>query len=298
MSDPVANHAVPLDASVDALSDVLDLIHLRGEGLTVVSAVGAADVRHGAGERVVHLVEEGAVELVVDAGARLRLREGDMALLATGAGHRLRAVEGDGSWMSGRFLVEESAASPLLAALPRVIVLRGSEPGLEWLPLSAGLLAAEIADPSAGSRAMASRLLDLLFIKALRAWFDTDGAGGSPGWLTAALDRSLGPALWAIHRHPEQPWSVEELAGLASLSRAAFAARFTRLAGDPPARYLARLRLARAADRIATTTEPVGAIGRALGYESGAAFSRAFAREYGTAPRDWRAARNGSAQPG
>ncbi len=167
-------------------------------------------------------------------------------------------------------------------------------PGLRQTePVGAGLLAAEIADPSAGPRAMASRLLDLLFIKALRAWSDADGAGGSPGRLTAALDRSLGPALWAIHRHPEQPWTVEELAGLASLSRAAFAARFTRLAGDPPARYLARLRLTRAADRIATTTEPVGAIGKALGYESEAAFSRAFAREYGTAPRDWRATRNG-----
>ncbi|MEV5205692.1 cupin domain-containing protein [Streptomyces sp. NPDC053720] len=100
---------------------------------------------------MVHLIEEGAVELVVDAGARLRLGEGDMALLATGAGHRLRAVEGDGSWMSGRFLVEESAASPLLAALPQVIVLRGSEPGLEWLPLSAGLLAADLS-PGRGRR--------------------------------------------------------------------------------------------------------------------------------------------------
>ncbi|MEL5955251.1 hypothetical protein AADR41_10785 [Streptomyces sp. CLV115] len=65
---------------------------------------------------------------------------------------------------------------------------------------------------------MASRLLDLLFIKALRAWSDADGAGGSPGRLTAALDRALGPALRAIHRHPEQSWTVEELAGLASLS--------------------------------------------------------------------------------
>ncbi|MEV0174568.1 AraC family transcriptional regulator [Streptomyces sp. NPDC050803] len=291
MSDPVGPQAAPLDASVDALSDVLDMIHLRGEALTSVRAGGGTEVRHAPGERALHLVEEGPVELVVDEGTQLRLGRGDMALLATGAPHWLRAVEGDASWMSGRFLVEESAASPLLASLPEVIVLRGSEPGLERLPLSAGLLAAEIADPSAESRAMASRLLDLLFIKALRAWSDADGAGGSPGWLTAALDRSLGPALWAIHRHPEQPWTVEELAGLASLSRAAFAARFTRLAGDPPARYLARLRLARAADRIATTTEPVGAIGKALGYESEAAFSRAFTREYGTAPRDWRATR-------
>lgn len=292
MSDPVGHHATQLDASVDALSDVLDLIHLRGEALTVVHAVGGTDVRHVPGERLLHIVEQGSVELVVDEEVRLRLGQGDMALLATGAAHRLRSVDG-AAWMSGRFLVEENAASPLLAALPHIIVLRGSDAGLEWLPLSAGLLAAEIADPSAGSRAMASRLLDLLFIKALRAWSAADGAGGSPGWLTAALDRSLGPALWAIHRHPEQPWSVEELAGLASMSRAAFAARFTRLVGDPPARYLAQLRLARAAGRLATTTEPVGSIGKTVGYDSEAAFSRAFARQYGTAPRVWRAAQKG-----
>ncbi|MEU1201540.1 AraC family transcriptional regulator [Streptomyces sp. NPDC005813] len=292
MSDPVEHDAAPLDASVDALSDVLDLIHLRGEALTVVHAVGGTDVRHVREERLLHIVEQGSVELLVDEGMQQRLGQGDMALLATGAAHRLRSVDG-AAWMTGRFLVEENAASPLLAALPPVIVLRGSDAGLDWLPLSAGLLAAEIADPSAGSRAMASRLLDLLFIKALRAWSAADGAGGSPGWLTAALDRSLGPALWAMHRRPEQPWSVEELADLASMSRAAFAARFTRLVGDPPARYLARLRLARAADRLATTTEAVGSIGRTVGYDSEAAFSRAFTREYGAAPRVWRASRKG-----
>jgi transcriptional regulator GlxA family with amidase domain len=137
-----------------------------------------------------------------------------------------------------------------------------------------------------------SRILDLLFIQALRAWSALDGPL-DPGWLTAALDRPLGPAMRAIHRHPERPWSVEELAELASLSRAAFSARFVRLVGEPPGRHLGRLRLARAADRLATTSEPVGSIGRAVGYASEAAFSRAFTREYGIAPRQWRAARKG-----
>lgn len=135
---------------------------------------------------------------------------------------------------------------------------------------------------------MVSRLLDLVFIQVLRAWAADDGAAGDPGWLTAALDRTLGPALRAMHRKPEHAWTVEELADLSAMSRAAFAARFTQKVGDPPGRYLTRIRLTRAADQLATTNQPVSAIGRAVGYESEAAFSRAFSRQYGIAPRSWR----------
>ena len=286
MTDLLGDLATPLDASVDALSDVLDLIHLRGDELAVVRAGDGREVWHRTGERILHIVEQGPVELEVAGGERVRLEHDDLALLATGADHRLRAPD-VGGWMSGRFLVEENIAAPLLAVLPPVIVIRSSTEGLVWLPLVAGILASEMAEPTAGSRVMVSRLLDLLFIKALRAWSDLDAAP-HPGWLTAALDRPLGPALRALHRHPEQPWTVEELAARASLSRAAFAARFVRLVGEPPGRYLARLRLARAADRLSTTSEPVGAIGKAVGFTSEAAFSRAFAREYGAAPRAWR----------
>jgi AraC-like DNA-binding protein len=189
--------------------------------------------------------------------------------------------------MSGTFLVEENAAAPLLAVLPPVIVIKGSETRFARLPLCADLLAAEFADPSPGSRVMVSRLLELLFILALRAWSVVDTAP-QPGWLPATLDRVLGPALTAIHRHPEQDWSIEALAGLVSLSRAAFAARFARLVGETPGRYLARLRLARAAELLSSSSEAVGSIGKAVGYSSEAAFSRAFAREYGAAPRAWR----------
>lgn len=276
-----------LDASVDALSDVLDLIHLRGEGLTLVHADGSVDLSHSSDERLVHLIQQGPVDLSIDKGDVVRLDGGDLVLLANGAAHRLTSK--GGSWMTGRFVVEETAAHPLLAVLPQSIVIRGSEPGLEWSPLAAGLLAVEMDNPSAGSRVMVSRLLDLVFIHVLRAW-SARGEIRDPGWLTAALDRALGPAVRAIHRHPEEAWSVEQLADLSSMSRAAFAARFGTLMGESPGRYLARLRLARAADHLAGTTETVGSIGKAVGYESEAAFSRAFAREFGQAPRDWRAA--------
>ncbi|NUP47666.1 MAG: helix-turn-helix transcriptional regulator [Catenulispora sp.] len=281
------NSAIPLDASVDALSDVLDFIHLQGETLTSVRMADGGVISHGSGERSIHVVQQGPVDLEVAGDGTRPLAAGDLALLATGAGHRLGSA-GGGEWMTGTFLVEESTAAPLLAVLPPVIVIRGSETRFARLPLCTDLLAAELADPSAGSRVMVSRLLELLFILALRAWSVLDTAP-QPGWLPAALDRALGPVLTAVHRRPEQDWSVEDLAALASMSRAAFAARFVRLVGEPPGRYLARLRLARAAELLQSSSEPVGSIGKAVGYSSEAAFSRAFAREYGAAPREWRA---------
>ncbi|MGN6724018.1 MAG: cupin domain-containing protein [Marmoricola sp.] len=288
MTDRSAELTGELDASLDALSDVLDLIHLRGEALTRYLG-GPAEVRHQNGERMVHLVKEGPVKVTI-AGQTHELQQGDTALLAGGAAHRVSTA--NGAWMSGRFVADETAAGPMLSVLPPLIVIRAAQGELRWIPLAGELLAMEITDPSAGSRVMVSRLLDLVFIQALRAWSASDAAGGDPGWLTAALDRTLGPALRAIHRHPERPWTVEELAELSALSRAAFAARFTQKVGDPPARYLTRIRLARAADELATTTQPISAVGRGVGYESEAAFSRAFSREYGVAPRAWRTSHN------
>lgn len=276
----------PLDGSVDALSDLLDLIRLHGDDLALQRSTDGRELRRH-GDRMLYLVQEGTVRLTVDDGDRIELVPGDLALLATGAAHGLRAPDG-GTWMSGRIVIEERSAATLFEVLPATIVLHGTEPGYEWLPIAAGLLAVELDDPSAGSRAMVSRLLDLLFIRALRAWSARDDAPRIAGWLTAALDRPLGPALTAMHRNPERPWTVDDLAATACMSRAAFAARFGRLMGESPGRYLAQLRLRLAAEHLASTAAPVGEIGHAVGYASEPAFSRAFAREYGASPRDWR----------
>lgn len=295
MPDPLSNVADPL-ARGDALSDVLEMIHLRGGEVRPVREDGRRAVRHAAGSRLLHLVETGDVDLRISGGERVRVGTGDLALLARGRPHALHPSEG-AAWLSGSFLVEEKVAAPLLAVLPAVIVIRGGEEGLDWLPLSARLLASEVVEPRAGAQVMVSRILDLLFIQALRAWA-ARGEMVGPGWLTATLDPQVGRAVRAMHLRPEEPWTVDRLAALAALSRAAFASRFGRLAGESPGRYLQRLRLARAADRLASTREPAGSIGRAVGYASEAAFSRAFAREYGAAPRAWRAAHEAGAAGG
>lgn len=292
MPESLENIAVSLDSSMDALSDVLEMIHLRGDAVTRVVGHRGREVRQRSGGRVLHVVESGTVRLRYGApGAgepSIDLGQGDLALLAGGAPHRLRPVE-DSRWLSGGFAVDEDVAAPLLEGLPPAIVIRAE--GRDWLPLSAHLLGVEITAPSAGSSVMVSRILDLLFIQALRAWAAEGGPGEAsrPGWLTAALDRSLGPAVRSMHRQPEQPWTVEGLADLCAMSRAAFTARFVRVVGQPPGRYLQQLRLARAAELLRTTPDSAAAVSRAVGYASEAAFSRAFAKEHGVGPRAWRA---------
>ncbi len=136
---------------------------------------------------------------------------------------------------------------------------------------------------------MISRILDLLFIHALRAW-STDTA--APGWLTAALDPALAPVLTAVHHSPAAPWSVSDLAALASMSRTTFTDRFTRRLGQPPAAYLTGQRLARAATLLRTSTIPIATVAHQVGYDSEAAFSRAFHRHYGTPPLRYRKGEN------
>ncbi len=133
---------------------------------------------------------------------------------------------------------------------------------------------------------MLSRILDLLFIHALREWSTSDRA--EPGWLTASMDPRLAPVLTAIHNNLEHPWSIAELAKHAQQSRSAFTQRFTALLGQPPAGYITERRLDRAAHLLRFSTEAVSQVGRAVGYTSDAAFSRAFQRRFGEPPLRWR----------
>jgi AraC-like DNA-binding protein len=269
----------------DALSDVLQAIHLQGGDVRRHSA----DLeRYPAGTRLLHLVESGRIRVEVDGETPVELAAGDMVLLARGDAHVVRARPA-ADWVTGEFLVEAVVAAPLLGVLPAAIVIPGDTPSATWLPLSRELLVAEVTRPEPGARVMVSRLLDLLFIRSLRTWA-ASGDEAHPGWLTAAMDPALGPALTAIHREPGRDWPVDELARLTSLSRSAFAARFAESVGEPPGAYVQRRRLDHAAHLLRSTAEPVGRVAARVGYASEAAFSRAFSRAYGSSPRAWRGA--------
>lgn len=277
----------PTYGEQDALSDVLQAIHLQGGD---VRRRTDTVERYPAGTRLLHLVGTGRIRLEVEGEAPAELNTGDMALLARGDAHVVRPAP-VADWVTGEFLVETVVAAPLLGVLPAAIVIRGDARTAAWLPLSRDLLLSEVTRPEPGARVMVSRLLDLLFIRSLRTWA-ASGDDAHPGWLTAAMDPALAPALTAIHRDPGRDWPVDELAQLTSLSRSAFATRFAESVGEPPGAYVQRRRLDHAAHLLRRTAEPVGRIAARVGYASEAAFSRAFSRAYGSSPRVWRGAAN------
>lgn len=275
--------------TADALSEVLHAIHLRGSNVVRRDSAETPNDEHGAGQRSLHIVERGRLHVrLVGSRSGSVLEAGEMVLLAHGESHVVSA-EGPTSWVTGTFVVDDNGGDHLFKVLPPTIVLRRDLEEHDWLGLSLALLLDEVTRPGPGSQVMVSRILDLLFIHALRAWA-ADG-DTTPGWLTAAMDGILGPVISAIHRDPGRDWTVDEMARRTVMSRSAFAGRFARLVGVPPAAYVATQRLSRAAHLLTSTSRPVHEIALEVGYSSDAAFSRAFARRFGAPPRQWRAAR-------
>jgi AraC-like DNA-binding protein len=292
----------------DLLSGLLRSIRLRGEQIFCCALTDpfAISFNHGGG--TIHILNEGKFELQLDGERNThRYQKGDVVLLPAGGAHVVRSgkkvpprplaesdtvhdIVGPDSgthWLSGTFSFDDSRGGRLLHTLPAVIDLRGArDQSLVWLDVSTQMLMEDKLDPSEGSAELISRLLDLLFIRVLRAWAVRPEA--TAGWLTAAMDAEIGAAITAIHSNPGHPWNVQRLAAKSNLSRSAFSERFSRMVGLPPAAYIAQVRLERAADLLQHTTESVGAIASDVGYDSEAAFSRVFSKKYGMPPSRWR----------
>lgn len=185
--------------------------------------------------------------------------------------------------LRGMFKLRGDAGRRLLAMLPPLAVV----PAGPRTGAALDLLAAEAARDEPGQDAVLHRSLDLVLVLALRSWCASlDPA--DPSWCTALTDPAIGAALDHLHTDPARPWTVAGLAATAGLSRAAFAARFTRLVGQPPMAYLAGWRMTLAADLLrddAGTT--VAAAAQAVGYQDPFAFSVAFKRAKGMSPSRW-----------
>jgi transcriptional regulator GlxA family with amidase domain len=148
------------------------------------------------------------------------------------------------------------------------------------------LIASEAASPQVGSDAALRRLCELLFLQVIRIWIDQQ-AGASGGWLAALRDQSISTALSLMHQSPDHSWKVEELADAVALSRSAFFSRFTHLVGEPPLKYLTRWRMSRARHLLKQGIA-MEQIAEHLGYTSEVAFRKAFKRETGMPPAEYR----------
>ncbi|MEV0082025.1 AraC family transcriptional regulator [Saccharopolyspora sp. NPDC050642] len=187
--------------------------------------------------------------------------------------------------VTGAYRLAGDIGQRLLDALPPLIVVPASAGG----PSSAvALLAEELDVDQPGQQLVLDRLLDLLLVRTLRAWFASPGAE-PPAWYRALADPVVGAALRAMHGDPGHAWTVASLAAAADVSRAAFARRFAELVGEPPLSYLTSWRMALAADLLREPGATVASVARKVGYQNDFAFSTAFKRVRGASPSQVRA---------
>lgn len=262
-----------------------------------------------------HVVTEGELWLEVDGvdgTQRCLLRPGDLSLVPHGEGHRLVSEAGlppialfdlSRELVSDRYELlrmggggaattaicgvvrfDHPAARQLIQLLPRLIRVDAlNSPEAEWIQSTLRLMAAEARELRAGGETVITRLADILVIQAIRAWIARDPAAQT-GWLGALRDKQIGRALAQIHRDPTRSWSVASLASTAGMSRSAFAARFTQLTGEPAMHYVTRWKMHAARMWLQEDDASLGELASRLGYESEAAFSRAYKRFMGSSP--------------
>lgn len=184
----------------------------------------------------------------------------------------------------GAVRMDHPAAKHLLDQLPAEIIIKPwASPQTEWMHSTLRLMASETATLRPGGEAVITRLADILVIQAIRHWLSENETAGS-GWLSALKDEQIGLALQSIHREPANNWSVELLAERAAMSRSGFAAKFHALVGEPPMQYVRRWRMYAALNMLAEENVSLGELADRLGYQSEAAFSRAFKKVLGISP--------------
>lgn len=185
--------------------------------------------------------------------------------------------------LCGAYELRRGRTHPLLGTLPEIVHLPARVGRRPELRAAVDLLGAEIGRERPGSAALVPALLDTLLLYILRAWFDERADAGA-GWPAALADPATTAALGAIHHEPGRSWTVESLATVAGLSRAAFARRFTALTGQPPLSYVTWWRMTTAARLLRESDAPLSAVAGKVGYRSEFAFAAAYKREFGTPP--------------
>lgn len=264
------------------------LYHYVAEGRLIAKVAGGTPVEISAGEVLIlphnhaHLLGSDLDREPVPSVHLMHSPAGGMwAIRHGGGGERTRIV--CGFLGSDRF-----QGNPLAAALPPLLrfdTRQGS--AATWIRSTLEFAADEIAARRPGSETVLAKLSELLFVEALRRYVE-GLAEEETGWLAGLKDPFVSRALALLHGDVRQEWTVDELGRQVGMSRSALAERFTRLVGEPPMRYLARWRIQVAAHQLRSSDTPLARIAEQVGYESEAAFNRAFKRSFGVPPATWR----------
>jgi AraC-like DNA-binding protein len=183
---------------------------------------------------------------------------------------------------------DERPFNPLLTALPTMIHLAAVDARANggWLQTLFSVATKESASQRPGSSNVLARLSELMFVETLRCYIEALPPAHN-GWLAGLRDPVVGRALSALHGRPSEPWTVEQLARSVGVSRSVLAERFVKMVGLPPMQYLALWRI-QAASRLLADGADLSSVAAAVGYESEAAFSRAFKKTVGQSPAAWR----------
>ncbi len=263
-----------------------------------------------------HVIASGGFWLELPNGQREFLSEGSAVLLPYGDTHILRGEQpadpvsvgsllppppwhgiqtvrhgGKGAVtriICGFLQCDEMLFHPLLRNLPPLLqVTPGSDPENNWLVATIRHAANEASLSLPGTRSMLSRLTELMFLEVLRKYMQSL-TPNKIGWFAALKDPVVGAALRLLHTKPMDNWDVNRLATAVGASRTVLSDRFKNYLSQPPMQYLTGWRLRLSAQALKTSTAPIKAVALESGYESEAAFSRAFKKHFGSAPADWR----------
>ena len=298
----------------DPVGETLHRLRLNGSLYckSELTAPWGIDLPAFDGYMMFHVVTSGHCWLEVEGEQARLLQQGSLTLVPHGNGHSIRSstdaiaeplfdipVEkvseryeimrygGDGELTHltcGVVSFDQVAGQQLIEQLPKVLQVDAwDDEDDSWLQSTLRFIAREARELRPGGETVITHLADILIIQALRAWIDA-APEANQGWLAALRDKHVGRALAAIHREPEKCWTVESLARSVGMSRSGFSARFTQLVGESAKRYLTRWRMQLARARLQQTPDTLAVLADRLGYQSEAAFCRAFKREFGVSP--------------
>lgn len=290
---------------IDPLSDVIALLRPRTVFSKGISGAGSWAVRYSDfGQPSFCAVLLGSCRLAVDGHAAITIQEGDFVLLPSTPGftmssfapampvhidpktatiqteeirHGAKDREPEVRLLGGYFISETANASLLLSLLPTLVYVSGSN----RLTALVQMVREESIGQKAGCDQALPRIVELLMIEALRLTMDKSS---SPGLLRGLADSRLAPAIRKMHSEVAHPWTVEELAKEAALSRSSFFDRFSKTVGIPPMEYLLSWRMALAKSLLQEEGLGVAEVADRVGYGSASAFSTAFSRHVGVAP--------------